>query len=52
MVSNGIKKRHRSSSDLKPLDLTVRVKQFRQNAHSSSSNCDSTEEDSSTGVRF
>ncbi|VDK74128.1 unnamed protein product [Litomosoides sigmodontis] len=52
MASNGIRKRHRSSNDLKPLDLTVRVKQRRQNAHSSSSNCDSTEEDGSTGGKL
>lgn len=37
---------------MKPLDLTVRIKQFQQNTHSSSSNCDSTEEDNPTDVRF
>uniref|UniRef100_A0A1I7W1K3 C2H2-type domain-containing protein n=1 Tax=Loa loa TaxID=7209 RepID=A0A1I7W1K3_LOALO len=48
LSSNGIRKKRKSSNDLKPLDLTVRIKQFRQNANSSSSNCDSTEEDNST----
>ncbi|KAL4002193.1 hypothetical protein ACH3XW_2480 [Acanthocheilonema viteae] len=51
-ISNGIKKKHKSSNDLKPLDLTVRIKQFRRNTHSSSSNCDSTEEDNSTGEKL
>uniref|UniRef100_A0A915Q6H3 C2H2-type domain-containing protein n=1 Tax=Setaria digitata TaxID=48799 RepID=A0A915Q6H3_9BILA len=46
--NNKKRKRRKSSNDLKPLDLTVRIKQIRQNAHSSSSNCDSTEEDNST----
>ncbi|VDK86055.1 unnamed protein product [Onchocerca ochengi] len=48
IVSNGIRKKRKSSNDLKPLDLTVRIKQVRQNAHSSSSNCDSAGEDNST----
>uniref|UniRef100_A0A0R3RWX7 C2H2-type domain-containing protein n=1 Tax=Elaeophora elaphi TaxID=1147741 RepID=A0A0R3RWX7_9BILA len=52
VVSNGTRKRRKSSSDLKPLDLTVRIKQLQQNAHSSSSNCDSTEEDNSTGEKL
>ncbi|CAG9532678.1 unnamed protein product [Cercopithifilaria johnstoni] len=55
MVSNGIRKKRKSSNDLKPLDLTVRIKQFKQqqNAHSGSSNCDSTEEDNnSTGEKL
>ncbi|KAM3724393.1 Zinc finger protein [Dirofilaria immitis] len=52
MVSNDIKKRRKLSNDLKPLDLTVRIKQIRQNAHSSSSNCDSTEEDNSTNDKL
>ncbi|VDN93887.1 unnamed protein product [Brugia pahangi] len=51
-LSNGIRKRRKSSSELKPLDLTVRIKQFQQNAHSSSSNCDSTEEDNSTNGKL